>query len=51
MLSDYDKDESGIVEFDEFLKIMTSKPCEDDTEHDIKKSFDFFDHDGKGYIT
>jgi hypothetical protein len=32
MLSDFDTDESGIIEFQEFVKIMTMKPCENDSK-------------------
>lgn len=30
---------------------MTRHPCDTDTEEDIKRIFENFDEDGKGYIT
>ena len=47
-MSDFDTDESGIIEFREFVKMMTIKPCEDDTKDDIEKIFNHIDMDGKG---
>ena len=35
MLSDFDHDESGIIEFREFVKMMTIRPSEEDTDEDI----------------
>ena len=47
-MSDFDTDESGIIEFREFIKMMTVKPCELDTENDIEKVFNHIDLDYKG---
>jgi centrin-1 len=43
MMSDFDTDESGIIEFKEFVGMMTMKPCKDDTEDDIRNIFDSID--------
>jgi centrin-1 len=42
-MSDFDTDESGIIEFKEFVGMMTMKPCKDDTEDDIRNIFDSID--------
>ena len=49
-MSDFDTDESGIIEFKEFVGMMTMKPCKDDTEDDIRNIFDSIDQDCKGYL-
>jgi Ca2+-binding EF-hand superfamily protein len=38
-MSLYDIDESGSIDFKEFLKMVFEKPCERDTSEDIKKVF------------
>lgn len=35
ILADFDSDQSGIIEFKEFVKMMTMKPCEEDSEEDL----------------
>jgi Ca2+-binding EF-hand superfamily protein len=47
-MSDFDTDESGIIEFREFVKMMTIKPCEEDTADDIEKVFNHIDQEAKG---
>jgi len=42
-MADFDTDESGIIEFREFVKMMTIKPCEEDTLEDIEKVFNHID--------
>jgi Ca2+-binding EF-hand superfamily protein len=39
-MSDFDTDESGIIEFKEFVKMMTMNPSESDTHEDINHVFD-----------
>ena len=53
MISDYDSNEAGGISFKEFLKIMTDqlRPCDEDSEENFQRTFDYFDADSKGYIT
>ena len=53
MISEYDANESGGIEFKEFLRIMTDqlRPCDEDVEENYLRTFDYFDRDEKGYIT
>lgn len=39
IMSDFDQDQSGIIEFREFVKMMTMKPCEEDTVEDIERVY------------
>lgn len=52
IISDLDSDESGGISFNEFLKIMTdqTRPCDEDTEEDYKRIFEYFDCDEKNYM-
>jgi len=51
MVSDLDKDESGGIDFYEFMKMMTAKLSETDSDEDIAKVYYMYDVDRKGYIT
>lgn len=51
LVSDLDFNESGGVDFQEFVKMMTTKPCLKDTDDDIEKVYYQYDTDKKGYIT
>ncbi len=51
MVSDLDTDESGGLDFYEFLKMMTAKLSETDSDDDITKVYNMYDSDNKGYIT
>nr|ACO10678.1 Caltractin [Caligus rogercresseyi] len=44
-------EEEGLISFDCFLQIMTSKMSEKDTRDDIAKAFKLFDEDSSGKIT
>ena len=50
-MSVFDTDDGGQITFNEFVKLMTRHPCDIDTEEDIRRIFENFDEDGKGYIT
>jgi len=52
IISDIDADESGGIDFREFLKIMTDqmRPCDGDTKEDYERVFSYFDFEGRGYI-
>ena len=49
-MSVFDTDDGGQITFNEFVKLTTRHPCDTDTEEDIKRIFENFDEDGKGYI-
>ena len=51
MITDIDKDDSGEIDFDEFLMLMTSRLAGGDTKDDIQKIFELFDDDKTGYIS
>lgn len=50
MVSDLDQDESGGIEFREFVNMMVSKPGDKDTDEDFLDVFKSYDVDNKGYI-
>lgn len=51
MVSDLDTDESGGIDFFEFMKMMTAKLSENDSDDDIARVYYMYDTDRKGYIT
>lgn len=51
MITDLDSDNSGAIEFKEFLDLMTARMSDRDTKEDIRKVFRIFDEDNKGSIT
>lgn len=51
MIKDIDKDDSGEIDFDEFLQLMTTRLAGSDTKEDIQKIFELFDDDKTGYIS
>eukprot|EP00470_Lotharella_oceanica_P000101 CAMPEP_0170167470 /NCGR_PEP_ID=MMETSP0040_2-20121228/866_1 /TAXON_ID=641309 /ORGANISM="Lotharella oceanica, Strain CCMP622" /LENGTH=166 /DNA_ID=CAMNT_0010405507 /DNA_START=21 /DNA_END=521 /DNA_ORIENTATION=+ len=51
MIQDIDKDNSGEIDFPEFLEMMTAKMGERDSKTEILKAFRLFDDDETGYIT
>merc|ERR1711994_951098 len=51
MIADIDKDDSGTIDFDEFLDMMTAKMSEKDSREEIRKAFRLFDDDETGFIT
>ena len=46
-----DADDGGEITFKEFVKLMTQRPCQSDTEEDIERIFQNFDEDNKGFIS
>lgn len=50
MISDIDKDESGTIDFQEFVDMMTGKMSERDSKEEIAKVFALFDPEGSGKI-
>ena len=42
MINDIDKNQSGTIDFDELIDMMTAKMSDKDTREDLKKVFDLF---------
>ena len=42
MINDIDKNQSGTIDFDEFIEMMTAKMSDKDTPEDLRKVFDLF---------
>ncbi|KAJ0816721.1 putative EF-hand domain-containing protein [Helianthus annuus] len=51
MMVEVDKDESGAIDFDEFVYMMTSKICERNNKQELTKAFNIIDHDKNGKIS
>ncbi|KXJ22226.1 Calmodulin [Exaiptasia diaphana] len=51
MIKDVDKDGSGCIDFDEFLKLMANRTKGVSYEDELKAAFKIFDADGNGSIT
>lgn len=51
MLSEIDKEESGMLSYEEFLMLMTQKMTEKDSKEEIMKAFRLFDDDETGKIS
>lgn len=47
----YDKDESGNIDFKEFLRMVFEKPYERDSSEDLKRVFGEIDADSKGFLS
>ena len=50
MIADIDEDQSGSIDFDEFLVMMKTRMDENDPEKELKEAFKVFDLDGDGVI-
>ncbi|KAJ1554044.1 Calcium-binding component of the spindle pole body (SPB) half-bridge [Nowakowskiella sp. JEL0078] len=51
ILRDHDKDGQGLIEFDDFSKLMTERILNRDPIEEIRKAFQLFDDDGTGKIS
>lgn len=51
IIADFDMDERGVINFDDFVKMMVSAPCKNDSEREIRKVFEQIDREGKEFIT
>ncbi|KAI8928691.1 hypothetical protein BC831DRAFT_447000 [Entophlyctis helioformis] len=51
ILRDYDKDGQGLIDFDDFNKVMTERILDRDPLEEIRKAFQLFDDDGSGKIS
>ena len=50
-ISAVDADGSGTIDFPEFLKMMSIKMRDEDSEEEIRETFRVFDKDGNGFIS
>lgn len=50
-MSVFDADDGGEISFKEFVKLMTTHPCDNDTEDDIERIFSYIDEENKGFIS
>ncbi|XP_075240188.1 calmodulin-alpha-like [Convolutriloba macropyga] len=50
MINEVDADGNGLIDFEEFLEMMSRKAAEGDEEEEIKEAFKVFDQDGNGLI-
>jgi len=50
MIKQVDTDNSGEIDFAEFLTMMAKQMKNEDTEEEIKEAFKVFDRDGNGVI-
>ena len=51
MIADVNKEEAGIITFDDFVEIMTGRMGDRDSKEEIAKVFALFDHEGTGKIS
>lgn len=51
IIADFDADENGYIEFDEFVKMMVMSPCDSDTQNDIRRVFMQMDRGNKGFLS
>uniref|UniRef100_A0A8C4QGY1 Centrin, EF-hand protein, 2 n=1 Tax=Eptatretus burgeri TaxID=7764 RepID=A0A8C4QGY1_EPTBU len=51
MISEFDKDGSGKINFNDFVAMMTQKMTEKDSREEILKAFRLFDDDSTGKIS
>jgi Ca2+-binding EF-hand superfamily protein len=50
MIAELDKDGSGLIEFDEFFKMMTTRPTSNETREEVHKVFVTFDNQKTGFV-
>ncbi|XP_060602173.1 neo-calmodulin-like [Ruditapes philippinarum] len=50
IIKEVDVDGNGLIEFEEFVTLMSKKFTEEATENDIREAFKVFDPDNLGYI-
>ncbi|MBA0841122.1 hypothetical protein Goarm_003635, partial [Gossypium armourianum] len=51
MITEFDADGNGAVEFAEFFNLMAKKMKETDAEEELQEAFKVFDKDQNGYIS
>ena len=50
MIRKYDTDNSGVIEFEEFIEIYKSLKGKTVSVDEVTRAFNYFDSDGSGYI-
>mmetsp|Transcript_50663 Transcript_50663/g.58080 ORF Transcript_50663/g.58080 Transcript_50663/m.58080 type:complete len:191 (-) Transcript_50663:26-598(-) len=50
LMAELDSDQNGVLEFEEFLDLMTQRRSHNDTRKDIEQVFRIFDSKNKGFI-
>mgnify|MGYP000999334940 CR=1 FL=1 len=48
LISELDADQSGVLEFDEFVTLMTNKVTGKDSRANVKKVFNLYDSERQG---
>ena len=51
MIADFDENGNGVIEFEEFLDMMTARISDKNTKEDLKRVFNLFDTNREGQIT
>eukprot|EP00817_Percolomonadidae_sp_ATCC50343_P001042 CAMPEP_0117428656 /NCGR_PEP_ID=MMETSP0758-20121206/8311_1 /TAXON_ID=63605 /ORGANISM="Percolomonas cosmopolitus, Strain AE-1 (ATCC 50343)" /LENGTH=114 /DNA_ID=CAMNT_0005215125 /DNA_START=98 /DNA_END=442 /DNA_ORIENTATION=+ len=51
LLEEVDEDQSGSIDYGEFVLIMSKKTREVETEDEVLEAFRVFDSDGSGFMT
>ncbi|CAD8155826.1 unnamed protein product (macronuclear) [Paramecium tetraurelia] len=51
LMKEYDRDETGRIEYSDYIELMTRKYCERDPQDEIFRAFKLFDDDNSGKIT
>lgn len=51
MITEVDTNKDGTIDFKEFLKLMSRKMKDTDSEEELREAFKVFDKDGNGYIS
>ncbi len=51
MIAEIDSDQSGSIEFGEFLQLMRRRMRDTDTEEEMVEAFKVFDRDSDGFIS
>mmetsp|Transcript_29296 Transcript_29296/g.32542 ORF Transcript_29296/g.32542 Transcript_29296/m.32542 type:complete len:151 (+) Transcript_29296:91-543(+) len=51
MINEVDKDNSGTIEFDEFLQLMAKQMTKGDLQDELREAFKAFDQNGDGKIS
>lgn len=51
LISEVDTDSNGVIDFQEFLSMMSRRMRDPDSEEELREAFKVFDKDGNGYIS